>query len=119
MSSRKIIVVDDQQDILDLIRLGVALETDWDVATYRSVSDVTRTAAPADAVLLDLSVAGDDAEAVITHLRAATNTAPVVLLTGTALRGDEVRRVGAAGLIAKPFDVLTLAGDLSDLLGWN
>jgi CheY-like chemotaxis protein len=119
MSSRRIMVVDDQSDILDIVRVAIALETDWIVATHRSVSEAATTTADVDAVLLDLSVAGDDPATSITTLKAVTNAAPVVLLTATALPGHEVRRVGAQGLIAKPFDVMTLAAELSELLGWR
>lgn len=112
-------MVDDERDILEVVRLAISLETDWEVATFQSVAAAVATPQAADAVLLDLSVTDRDAAGAVRELKAATADAAIVLMTGSLLPAAEVRRIGASGLIEKPFDALDLHSDLGKLLGWD
>jgi len=50
-----------------------------------------------------------------------TRSVPVVLLTAK-VQGAERRqweRLGVAGVLAKPFDPMTLPSDVAELLGWD
>ena len=78
---------------------------------------------PPDAVLLDVEMPEMDGPQTLAALRATPATAhtPVVFLTAHD-DPDELARLqtlGAAGILAKPFDVSMLADELAALLGWE
>lgn len=74
-----------------------------------------------DAILLDYMMPGMDGDEVLAVLKSspATWDIPVVFLT--AVDDEDVHQsllaAGAAGCLEKPFDPMTLADDLRDLLG--
>jgi two-component system alkaline phosphatase synthesis response regulator PhoP len=123
MTTRRILVIDDEVEILDVVRLAFDVTTDWVILTSATLADAEAAAADAairiDAVLLDLSVAGSEPRAAVTRIGKATRGTPVILLTATSLPDREVRELGAAGLIEKPFDPMRLADDIGERLGWT
>jgi DNA-binding NtrC family response regulator len=121
MSDRRIVVIDDQPDILDVVRLSIEVTVEWDVVTCQSVAEAETSLAAdrADAVLLDLSVTENDAAGVVRRLGAAGEATPVILLTAMSMPKTEVERTGAVGYIGKPFDPMSLGDDISELLGWS
>ncbi|WP_422377992.1 response regulator [Roseibium sp.] len=73
---------------------------------------------PADAVVLDLMMPGEDGLAVCRRLRAAGDTTPIVMLTA---RGDPIDRIvgletGADDYLPKPFEPRELVARLSAVL---
>ena len=74
-----------------------------------------------DVILLDVMMPGMDGPATLTRIRerAAFATTPVVFITARAQAHEQerFRSLGAVGVITKPFDPMTLAGDLRALLG--
>jgi DNA-binding response OmpR family regulator len=121
MSTRRILIVDDQPDIIDVVRIAFDVTCEWDLLACHSLDEAiaaesTRTA---EAALLDLSVTEGEPAAAVERLRAATGGAPVLLLTASSLTTSEVRRTGAAGLVPKPFEPMTLADEIAGLLGWS
>jgi CheY-like chemotaxis protein len=73
-----------------------------------------------DAILLDLMMPEMDGVATLEALRsdAATSSIPVVFVTAKAMP-DEIRRLkslGALDVIVKPFDPMTLASQLEQIL---
>jgi CheY-like chemotaxis protein len=75
-----------------------------------------------DAVLLDVTMPDLDGPATLRALRAepTTSSIPVVFLTAAATAADRTRLLGlgAAGVIAKPFEPATLGDQLDEALGW-
>ncbi len=73
-----------------------------------------------DAILLDVVMPGMDGPATLAALRAdpATASIPVVFLTARDSRAgaDELEGLGAAGVLSKPFDPMTLPDALRALL---
>ena len=63
-----------------------------------------------------------DGPATIQRLKAeeATREIPVLFLTAKLQPSERKRyaELGAAGVLAKPFDPMTLPGDVANLLGW-
>ena len=51
----------------------------------------------------------------------ATSAIPVVFLTAKQQAADKQRfmEMGVTGVLAKPFDPMTLASALAEILGWN
>jgi CheY-like chemotaxis protein len=120
-----VLVVDDDDDIRELTRVALELVADWGVITAGGGAEALELAARhrPDAVLLDLMMPGMDGLTTFGHLRAdpATGDIPVILVTAKARVGERQPwdELEIAGVISKPFDPITLAADVSALLGWS
>jgi CheY-like chemotaxis protein len=119
---RKILIVDDDEDIRLVSELAVRRIGQWDVvsaATGEEALDRARSEQP-DAILLDVMMPGIDGPTTLAMLREEPSTAkiPVVFLTAKVQRQELESYValGAAGVILKPFDVMTLADQIRQLV---
>ncbi len=119
----KILIIDDEDDIRRIVRLS--LERVGGMQVCEAPSGAAGVAAALeerpDAILLDVMMPGMDGPAVLLALRREPGTAaiPVVFLTAR-LSPSELGRLnslGAAGLLTKPFDPMTLAKQVTELLG--
>ena len=122
--TRTVVVVDDEDDIREIAVLALEAVQGWTVHPVRSgqeAADVVARERP-DAVLLDVMMPGQDGPATLAelHRRDDTRDVPVVFLTAKtqAREVEELRAMGAAGVLAKPFDPMTLGAQLEQLLGW-
>lgn len=122
--SRRLLLVDDAQDIREIARLSLERIGGWTVVAVASGAQALEAVerdGPFDAVLLDVMMPGMDGPTTLRELRAGglTSTTPVVFLTAKTQSAERRRldALGAAGVIAKPFDPLTLAADLERLVG--
>ncbi|MEN8143641.1 MAG: response regulator transcription factor [Gemmatimonadota bacterium] len=121
MSKAKILVVDDEPDILSLIvyqlsREGYGVST---ASSGRSALDSTRSDPP-DLVVLDVMLPGIDGFETLRALRAEDATAEIPVILLTAL-GDEQQRVrgfelGADDYVTKPFSAKELVLRVGALL---
>jgi DNA-binding response OmpR family regulator len=112
MSNRPVIlVVDDDAPILLLMR-NLLREYGFDAVTAttgKQALEEARKRTP-DLVLLDRNMPGMSGDEVLGALRAegALSSVPVLMLTGEPMEPDELRTLGAAGAVMKPFDVSAL-----------
>jgi CheY-like chemotaxis protein len=119
-----VLVIDDSALIREAAKIALDTLGGWRVLTAASGEEGIALAGSErlDAVLLDVVMPGMDGVAVAERLRAmpATQALPIVLLTAQDRREDRepFRHVPLAGVIAKPFDVTSLAQRLATLLGW-
>jgi two-component system, OmpR family, response regulator len=118
----KVLLVDDQEAIRKIGRLALEAIGGHEVveaADATAAIALAGTAGP-DVVLLDVMMPGRDGSEVLAALRSnpATATLPVVFLTARVQPQDRSRYLaeGAIGVIAKPFDPMTLAAQLLDIL---
>jgi two-component system KDP operon response regulator KdpE len=108
----KILVVDDEPDVVESIRLGFALQwREVDVlgaASGEVALDIVEREAP-DLVLLDIGLPGQDGFEVLRELRAFSDV-PVVMLTARDDAMDKVKglELGADDYVTKPFNHLEL-----------
>lgn len=114
----KILVVDDEPDILRLVE--VVLAGDWKVlcaSDGEQALDVARRELPR-AILLDGRMPGGGGAATLARLRqnSTTRDTPVILMTAMARDSDTTVPPGFAGVIAKPFDPTTLTQQIRDIL---
>lgn len=122
--TKRILVVDDDQDIRDVAQLALRKFGRWDVTAAPSGQDALNLAKanPPDAILLDVSMPDMDGISVFEQLQRdpATQQIPVVLLTAKVLPSDRQRfaTLGVWGMITKPFDPVTLPTQVTKLLGW-
>jgi CheY-like chemotaxis protein len=119
---RKILIVDDDEDIRLVSELAVRRIGRWDVvsaATGEEALARARSEQP-DAILLDVMMPGIDGPTTLAMLREEPSTAkiPVVFLTAKVQRQglESYVALGAAGVILKPFDVMTLADQIRQLV---
>lgn len=123
VSTRRVLVVDDDDHIREVATLALEVVGGWQVISTGSGEDAPRLARDEhpDAVLLDVMMPGVDGPSTLARLREDPSTAqiPVILLTAKNLSVDRRDFSSLAGMIAKPFDPMALPGQVADLLGWN
>ncbi len=119
----RLLCADDEDDIRTILRLALALDRELDVHFVASGAEALAQAKAGrfDAIVLDGMMPGLDGYETCRRLKAdpATAEIPVVFLTAKSQR-DETHRALALGAIAcltKPFDPMTIAGDLRRALG--
>jgi CheY-like chemotaxis protein len=111
----RVIYADDEPDIREVAALSLGLDPDLEVRTCASGSEVLAAAATwlPDIVLLDVMMPGMDGPTTLARLREQAELAavPVVFITARtqAREVEQFKALGAAGIITKPFDPMTLA----------
>jgi CheY-like chemotaxis protein len=123
--SRRILIIDDEDDIREVAALSLETVAGWDVIVASSGPQGILRAAEhqPDAILLDVMMPGMDGPTTFRELRKnpATSHIPVMLLTAK-VQGPDQRRfadLGVEAILTKPFDPLTLASQMEAVLGWN
>jgi CheY-like chemotaxis protein len=122
---RRILIIDDEDDIREVAALSLETVANWDVITANSGRNGIETAATEqpDAILLDVMMPEMDGPTTFQELRRREETAaiPVLLLTAKVQGADQRRfaGLGVSAVLVKPFDPLTLAQQISDALGWQ
>jgi CheY-like chemotaxis protein len=122
---KRILIVDDEEDIRDVVELCLEEWTDWKIDTARSGEQCLEkaTAHPPDAIILDVMMPGLDGPSTFARLRAqeATRDIPVIFLTAKVQSTERrsLEELGARGVIAKPFDPIRLATLVRSILGWE
>lgn len=111
--SERILVVDDDEDIVRFVELNLELEGFAVTVAHDGVQALQlATDDPPDLILLDVMMPGLDGVEVVRRLRSRSGTAgvPVVMLTAKSLSADKVvgLTAGADDYIVKPFDTLEL-----------
>lgn len=119
MTQPRIIVVDDDVELRMLLHRflgehGFAVRTVADGSTL--LQQLARS--PADAIVLDLMMPGEDGLAICRRLRAGGDMTPILMLTA---KGDPMDRIlglemGADDYLAKPFTPRELVARLSAIL---
>jgi CheY-like chemotaxis protein len=120
----RILIIDDEADIREVTALSLETVAGWQVIVAPSGAQGIRRASleQPDAILLDVMMPDIDGPTTFQILKQNGTTAhiPVLLLTAK-VQGPDRRKLdelGAAAILSKPFDPLTLADQISDVLGW-
>jgi two-component system OmpR family response regulator len=122
MIIRKVLLVDDEEDIRTIGQICLSRVGGWETILAASGEEALRLAVSErpDVVLLDVMMPGMDGPTVLATLRAnpLTATIPVVFLTAKVQRGDLGHYValGARGAIPKPFDPMRLPHEVRRIL---
>jgi CheY-like chemotaxis protein len=124
MTARRILIVDDEDDIREVAQVSLELVGRYEVLTASTGREGVRSARDErpDAILLDVMMPDMDGPATLAELRADPLTCdiPVVFLTAKTQFSERTRlsQLGAAGILTKPFDPLKLAGEVASTLHW-
>ncbi len=121
MKRRTVLVIDDEEDLVELVRYNLEKEG----FVVRSARDgesglASAAADPPDLILVDLMMPGIDGLEVCRQLRADSRTAPVPVIMLTAKSGESDRVVGlelgADDYVTKPFSPRELAARIKAVL---
>lgn len=121
MAKERILVVDDEEDILELVAFNLKREG-YQVASADSgekALDLARSEAPA-LIVLDLMLPGMDGLEVARHLKADARTGhiPIIMLTAKGEEADIVTglELGADDYLTKPFSPRVLLARVKAVL---
>lgn len=125
MRQRRILIIDDEDDIREIAALSLETVAGWEVILAGSGAAgiaQAREQLP-DAILLDVMMPGMDGPTTFRAVRAIPEIAhiPVILLTAKVQSADQKRfsDLGVSAVMFKPFDPLALAREIADALGWT
>jgi CheY-like chemotaxis protein len=123
--TRRILIIDDEDDIREVAGLSLETVAGWEVVLADSGAQGLARAAEhqPDAVLLDVMMPGMDGPTTFRELRKnpITSHIPVILLTAKVQSSDQKRfaDLGVEAVLFKPFDPLNLSDQISAVLGWE
>ena len=115
MTAIRILHVDDEADIREVVEVSLGLDPAFATRNCGSGKEALAVAAEwqPDIILLDVMMPVMDGPATLVQLRDIARTAniPVIFMTARAQARevDHFRSLGAVGVIPKPFDPITLA----------
>jgi len=118
MAALRVLHVDDESDIREIVRFSLSLDPEMETrsaASGRDALEMLRTWTP-DVILLDVMMPTMDGPSTLGHLRENTDTAaiPVVFMTARVQTRevDRLLAMGAVDVIPKPFDPMVLAATM-------
>ena len=114
ISLQRILLADDEPDILEIARIALENVGGYEVAACESGAEFLRLlpSFEPDLVIIDALMPDVDGLQVLSEMRSIPGfeDVPAVFLTGLVLERDlrKLRDSGAADVITKPFDPMTL-----------
>jgi CheY-like chemotaxis protein len=122
MSPKRILLVDDEDDIREVAAISMQAVGGWQVYSASSGAEAiaTATAEQPDVILLDVMMPDLDGPTTFRRLQADARTRdiPVILLTAKAQAADHrsFEELGVTGVLNKPFDPMSLSDQVTALL---
>ena len=119
----RMLIVDDEPEICDFLR-GIALGIGYEVVTAHRAEEfkVAFKAAPADVILLDLTLPGTDGIELLNYMAEMKTKARILIISGydegirrMAFQIGQARGLDMAGMLAKPLRVAELRRLLTEL----
>lgn len=118
----EILLVDDDANIRTVAVIGLEDEPGWSVTEASSGFQALEAAAgqALDVILLDMMMPGMDGMTTFGKIRELENckNVPIIFMTAKVQKNevDGYTKLGAAGVIIKPFDPLSLAQEIMAIL---
>jgi EAL domain-containing protein (putative c-di-GMP-specific phosphodiesterase class I)/ActR/RegA family two-component response regulator len=118
----RVLHIDDDSNILDIVAASLGIDPEFVLRDCDSGADGLAAATEwrPDLILLDVMMPVMDGPSTLRHLREIPQTAdiPVVLMTARAQTGEieHFKSLGTAGVIAKPFNPMTLAASVRNYM---
>lgn len=118
----KVLIIDDEEDTRSIASMSLSILGGLEVVEAGSGHDGIAKAAQEhpDVILLDMMMPVMDGEHTLLALQGNTSTQsiPVIFLTAKAMSSeiDRLKKMGAIGVLTKPFDPTTLATQVKSLL---
>jgi two-component system OmpR family response regulator len=118
-----ILHVDDEPDIREVAAMALDLDPDVELTSSESGEAalvLLQAGLRPDVILMDVMMPRLDGPGALRRLRElpGLETTPVIFMTARAQSAelDAYLKLGAIGVITKPFDPMSLAGQVRDLL---
>jgi two-component system alkaline phosphatase synthesis response regulator PhoP len=121
---KRILLIEDEADIREITAVSLETVAGWQVMGESNGHSGVATAEreKPDAILLDVMMPGMDGPMTLHALKTSsiTRDIPVIFMTAKVQTTDRQRLadLGAEGIISKPFDPITLADQVREVLGW-
>ena len=118
----RVLYVDDEPDIREIAEIALGIDPDFEVRTAASGAEALDILAqwPADVALLDVMMPEMDGPSLLAAMRARPpfKAIPVIFVTARAQRSElqDFAQLDSIGVIAKPFDPMTLSQQVRALL---
>ncbi|GAB1544669.1 response regulator [Scytonema sp. NUACC21] len=125
MTTKKILLIDDEATIRELVEACLSDLAGWTVVAVSSAQAGLKQLAveSPDAILLDVFMPGMNYATFLHKLQASPLTAaiPVILLSVRAgcFTSQKLQQLGVVKAIAKPFNPVTLPSAIARALGWT
>jgi CheY-like chemotaxis protein len=124
MTNKPILLIDDEPNLAEVISICLISFKGWSVKVANSGKaglSLVQTVKP-DAILLDVMMPEMDGLTVYQALQKnpETQNIPVIFLTAKVQASDlkKFAELGVVGTIAKPFEPLVIADQITQLLNW-
>ena len=124
MQRERLLIIDDEDHIREVASLSLEMTEGWEVTTADCGAagiELARSTRP-DAILLDVMMPDMDGPSTLRALRLdeATKGIAVIFLTAKVQAADRRKflDLGVQGIIAKPFDPMTLGRQIREALHW-
>lgn len=118
----RVLYVDDEDDIREVAQMALELDPELEVrscASGREALEIVPRWQP-DLILLDVMMPVMDGPTTLARLRECPDTSriPVIFITARTQPGEvkHFLSLGGAGVLAKPFDPITLSAQVRALL---
>ncbi|OKH45279.1 response regulator [Scytonema sp. HK-05] len=125
MRTKKILLIDDEATIRELVQVCLSDLAGWNVVTVASAQAGLKQLAieRPDAIILDVLMPGMDAITFLHRLQQnpLTKAIPVIFLSVRSawFTSQKLYSLGVVKAIAKPFNPVTLPGAIARALGWT
>lgn len=122
MSSKRILIIDDDADIREATQLCLEITGQWEVLKASSGSEgiAIAEAETPEAILLDIMMPVMDGLTILQKLQdnIRTQQIPVIILTAKAQSSEQRQfsQLNVLSVITKPYDPLTLSDQISAAL---
>jgi CheY-like chemotaxis protein len=119
----KLLHVEDDADIREIAKMSLELSGDFEVMQCPCGADAMTALGDftPDVILLDMMMPGMSGTEVLARIRQipALARTPAIFMTARAQKSelDELRAAGAADVISKPFDPMTLGDQIKRAMG--
>jgi CheY-like chemotaxis protein len=122
---KKILVVDDEGGVREIIKFSLEAIAGWQVITAdcgeTGISQAIKE--QPDAIILDVMMPNMDGPTTFKNLQAniQTKNIPTILLTAKAQSSEkqELMAIGVTGVLTKPFQPIDLIEGIKKLLNWQ
>lgn len=125
MTTKRVLIVDDDIGIRRIVELSLNSIAKWDVLSASSGAEgvaIAQTELP-DAILLDVMMPGMDGIETFIEMQAnpSTKPIPIILLTAKTKVSEQQQfnNIAIAGVITKPFKAPQLVDQIRSILNWK
>jgi CheY-like chemotaxis protein len=116
---KKILVLDDNQDILDIVEAVLKYEN-YEVTSISEGDELISNAEniDPDLILLDYRLAGQNGDELCRQIKSHPDLkkVPVVIFSAYLFNDADLKKLSCDAVIAKPFDINELVDKLNSLL---